>query len=494
MDEHYLAFDLGAESGRVFLGTLHDHGSLEINELHRFPNNMLKAGEHLYWDIPRLYEEILHGLKVSAANPYQLPISIGIDTWGVDFALLDKQGKLLRNPSAYRDKQRHDAMAPFLARISGERLFQLTGIQLIPINSVFQLYALVLEGNSQLTNAKDLLFIPDLFNYFLSGVKASEFTTATTSQLYNPLTGRWDAEIFTRLNVSGRIMQKIVSPGTILGNLTPDIARRIGLDEVTVVATASHDTAAAIAAVPARDKDFVYISSGTWSCMGIESPSPIINERTLKYNISNEGGACETFLHLKNIMGLWILQECKREWSAAREYTYSELIGLAENIGPFETIIDPDSPKFMNPPSMTLAITEYCRATGQPVPQDTGHFVYVILQSLALAYRYVLEQLAEINERAINRIHIIGGGSQDQLLCQLTTDITGLPVYAGPAEATATGNILVQAMAFNRVSSLEELREIVRRSFRLNQYNPRNFPNRESLYRHFADLKKQKNV
>jgi rhamnulokinase len=491
MVEHYLAFDLGAESGRAFLGALDDNGSLKISELHVFPNGMVNVRDSLHWDTRKLYEEMLNGMRICAGNHTKSPASIGIDTWGVDFALLDAQGILTGEPFAYRDRRHQKAMEEFLSKMPSGRLYQLTGIQLLPINSVFQLYAMALEQSSQLMSATDLLFIPDLFNYFFTGIKKSEFTIATTSQLYNPVTAGWDAEIFEHLGIAGDIMQEIVPPGTTLGNLAENIVLQTGLDRVPVVATASHDTAAAIAAVPATGKNFAYISSGTWSCMGIESPTPVIDEKTLKYNITNEGGVCGTFRLLKNIMGLWLLQECKREWSADREYTYSDLIDMAEKSVPLGAIIDPDRPQFLNPASMILAIREFCQTTEQPIPQEIGQFVQTILQSLALAYRYVLEQLSEISSQEITQIHIIGGGSQNHLLCQLTADITGLPVYAGPVEATAIGNILVQAMASGRISSLEELRKVVRQSFRLNLYEPQHTADWDETYERFVRLKQK---
>jgi rhamnulokinase len=380
-------------------------------------------------------------------------------------------------------------MVEFLAEMPGERLYRLTGIQLLPINSVFQLHALALEQSPQLRDAADLLFIPDLFNYFFTGIKKAEFTVATTSQLYNPLTASWDAEIFEYLGLSPEIMQEIVPPGTILGNLEEKIALQTGLNRVAVVATASHDTAAAVAAVPAVGENFAYISSGTWSCMGIESPKPVIDERTRKYNITNEGGVGGTFRLLKNITGLWLLQECKREWSADREYSYDDLIKMAGDSPPFGAVIDPDRPQFLKPTSMVSAIGEFCRTTGQPVPQGIGDFVQVILQSLALAYRYVLGQLSEIGSQRITRIHIVGGGSQNHRLCQLTADITGLPVYAGPVEATAIGNILVQAMTSGRIASLEELRRVVRQSFPVKRYEPQPSADWDESYERFLRLK-----
>lgn len=488
MVEHYLAFDLGAESGRAILGILDDAGRLQISELHRFPNGMINVLGNLHWDVLGQYQELLEGMRISAGQTSS-PVSIGVDTWGVDFALLDARGILIGAPFTYRDRRTDGAIEGFFSRMPKERLYQLTGIQFLPFNTLFQLYSMVRDKSPQLEIASDLLFIPDIFNYFLTGTKKSEFTFATTSQLYNPRTGSWDNEVFEQLGVSKDIMQEIVEPGTIVGELTENISVQTGLKEIPVVAVASHDTASAVAAVPASGENFVYISSGTWSLMGIESRTPIINEKTLEYNIANEGGVCGTFRVLKDIAGLWFLQECRKEWAKTREYSYSELIKMAENSAPCETVIDPDWPEFLNPPSMLLAIGEFCRMTGQPVPQDTGELVQIILHSLALAYRHTLQQLKEVSGRDIEQIHIIGGGSQNPLLCQFAADATGLPVYAGPAEATAIGNILVQAIAFGRISSLEELREVVRRSFSVRFYEPQRTFDWDERYERFLKLK-----
>ena len=490
MTEVYLAFDLGAESGRALLGTLDDAECLQIEEIRRFPNGMINVMGNLHWDILGLYREILEGLRLLATEYTSSPKSIGIDTWGVDFTLLDASGALIGAPFTYRDRRTKGAMKEFFLRIPKEKLYQLTGVQFMPFNTLFQLYSMVRDNSPQFEIATDLLFIPDIFNYYLTGIKNSEFTLATTSQLYNPRTESWEDEIFAQLGISQDMMQEIVQPGKIIGEITNNVRAQTGLKGIPTVAVASHDTGSAVAAVPALGKNFAYISCGTWSLMGIESPVPIINEKTLKYNFTNEGGVCRTFRILKNIAGLWVLQQCRKEWAKTREYSYDELVEMAQNVVPCSSIIDQDRPEFFNPPNMPLTIENFCRRTGQKVPHDIAQYVHVVLQSLALAHRYTLEQIEEISAIGIDKIYIIGGGSQNPLLCQFTADATGLPVYAGPAEATAIGNILVQAMAFGRVSSIEQLREIVRRSFSLFLYKPQHTSEWDEKYERFAKIKK----
>jgi len=486
MTEYYLAFDLGAESGRAILGRLDDTGRLQLSHLHRFPNRMINVLGNLHWDVLGLYAEMLEGMRICATSYTPSPMSIGVDTWGVDFALFDAQGVLIGAPFAYRDRRTQGAREELFSKIPRERLYQLTGIQFLPTNTIFQLYSMVRNKSPQLKIASDLLFMPDIFNYFFTGIKKTEFTFATTSQLYNPRTGCWESEIFKQLTVPESIMQEIVQPGTIIGELNENASTQTGLKGIPVIAVASHDTGSAVAAVPALGKNFAYISSGTWSLMGIESQSPIIDE---KYNFANEGGVRGTFRVLKNITGLWLLHQCRKEWVGTREYSYAELIKMAENANPFVSIIDPDRPEFSHPADMPQAIKEFCRRANQPVPQDIGQFVRIILESLALAYRYTLGKLQEISGRDIEQIHIVGGGAQNNLLCQFTANATGLPVYAGPVEATAIGNILVQAMAFGRISSLEELRETVRRSFGLKRYEPQHVLDWDGAYERFLKLK-----
>ena len=489
MGKRYLAFDLGAESGRVVLGELEERGHLRIVEIHRFVNGTVNVRGHLQWNIPDLYEELVKGIRLCAEAHTPSPTSIGIDTWGVDFALLDERGKLLELPFAYRDLGTQGAMEGFLKRLPRERIYELTGIQILPINTVFQLYAMTRERSPLMEAAADLLFIPDLFHYLFTGVKNSEFTFATTSQLYNPRTREWDPEIFAHLGVSRDLMQDIVQPGTILGETTETLRGKTGLMRTPVVAVATHDTGSAVAALPVSGEDFAYISSGTWSLVGIESPDPIITDKAFQYNLTNEGGVGKTFRVLKNITGLWLLRECRKAWPDTRNGSYEELVKRAEGSPPFTAILDPDRAEFLNPPDMPAAIQTFLKNTRQANPQDTGRMVRMILEGLALAYRQALEQVTETSGRDIKQIHIIGGGSQNRLLCQLTADATGLPVYAGPVEATAIGNILVQAMASGIIQNLKELRKVVRESFAVTLYKPSPTADWGKAYNDFLKLK-----
>jgi len=488
MMEQYLAIDLGASGGRVILGEL-ENKKLRLNPIHSFPNEMVNILGHLHWDVIGIYQEVLEGLRICASKHTSSPISLSVDTWGLDFGLLDAKGGLIGAPYSYRDKRTQGVMAKFHKKISPERLHQLTGLEARPIYTLFQLYSLVLSRSPQLKIVSALLFMPDLFNYFLTGVKKTEFTIASGSQLYNPTTGDWDDEIFQHLGLPKSLMLEIVPDGTIIGNLTEHITSQTGMESIPVVAGATHDTSNAVAAVPTLSENFAYISLGTWSLMGIEAKRPIINEKTFKYKIANQGGAGGTFMVLKNLTGLWLLQECRWEWAKTKDYSYTELVKMAENTAPAGIVIDPDYPDFLKPDSMTAAIANFCQQTGQPCPKDIGQFVRVILESLALAYRYTLEQLEDVRGKKIGQIDIVGGGSQNALLCQFAADATGLPVYAGPVEATAIGNVLIQAKAFGKIKSHEELREVVRQSFPLTSYQP--IPNSywERAFEKFKEVK-----
>jgi len=489
--EQYLAIDLGAGSGRIILGELENHKYLKINQIHAFPNEIINILGHRHWDILGIYQEVLEGLRICASKHMGSPISLSVDTWGLDFGLLDAKGGLIGTPYSYRDKRTQGVMEKFHKKISPERLHQLTGLEARPIYTLFQLYSLVLSRSPQLKIASALLFMPDIFNYFLTGVKKTEFTIASGSQLYNPTTGDWDDEIFQHLGLPKSLMSGIVPDGAIIGNLTEHITSQTGMESISVVAGATHDTSNAVAAVPTAQENFAYISSGTWSLMGIEARKPIINEKTFKYKIANQGGAGGTFMVVKNITGLWLLQECRREWAKTKDYSYAELVTMAENTAPAGIVIDPDYPDFLKPDSMMAAIANFCQQTGQPCPEDIGQFVRVILESLALTYRYTLEQLEDVRGRRIEQINIVGGGSQNASLCQFAADATGLPVYAGPVEATAIGNILIQAKAFGKIASQEELRKIVRDSFRVNCYQPKPSPYWEKTYELFKKLKQK---
>jgi rhamnulokinase len=468
---HFLAFDLGAESGRAVLGTL-DGPKLSVHEVRRFPNTPVSLAGHIHWNVYALFDEMKAAMKDAAAAIGGRPASLGVDAWGVDFGLLAKDGSLLGLPFCYRDHRNAGAMEEYFKLVPRPALYEATGIQFMPFNSLFQIYAMVRERSPLLDAAVDLLFMPDLFNFLLTGRKAAESTIASTSQLLDPRTRTWIPGLFQAMGLSKKILQDIVEPGTVLAPLTEAVAAETGLRHVPVVATASHDTAAAVAAVPAEGRNWAYISSGTWSLVGVEEPAPVISARSLEANFTNEGGVGGTIRFLKNVSGLWLIQGCRKSWSAGSAVTYEDLTRAAIEAPPFAALIDPDDPAFLNPPDMPEAIAAFCRRTGQKLPETKAALVRSLLESLALKYRQVVEQLGFVLGHPIEKIHVIGGGSRNELLCQLTADATGLPVVAGPAEATAIGNILVQAMAMGRVSSPAEMRRIIRHSFDLRAYAP----------------------
>jgi rhamnulokinase len=482
----FLALDLGAESGRAVLGTL-EGGRLHTRELRRFPNGMVRIRGHWHWNVFRLFEEIKAALRDCAAQGVKLD-GLAVDTWGVDFCLVASDGSILGLPYTYRDSRTVEAMAELGKRIAHDQLYQWTGIQHISVNSIYQLYAYVLEQSPLLGIARALLFMPDLFNYLLTGVKRTEFTFATTSQLYNPVRGDWEAELFALLGVPRDIMQEIVPPGTVLGPLSSDVAQEAGLGPIPVISTASHDTAAAVAAVPAEGEEWAYISSGTWSLMGVEKRAPLITEQSAALNLTNEGGVGGTFRVLKNITGLWLVQQCQRAWARERAYSYAELVQLAAAAPPCGALIDPGANAFMNPPDMPETIRQACRETGQEPPASVGPMTRCILESLALSYRAVLEELRQVYGRPIRTLHIVGGGAQNELLNQLTAEATGLPVVAGPVEAAAVGNLLVQALAVGELSSPAEIRDVVRASFPLQRYEPHGVEQWEEAYARFRAL------
>ncbi len=466
-----LAFDLGAESGRAVLGTL-DGGRLSVHEVRRFPNMPLPLAGHIHWNVYALLDEMKAAMRDAAASTGFRPDSLGVDTWGVDFGLLAKDGGLLGLPFCYRDHRNAGAMEDYFKLVPRSELYEATGIQFLPFNTLFQLYAMVRDRSPQLEAAADLLFMPDLFHYLLTGRKAAEFTIASTSQFLDPRTRNWIPGLFQAMGFSRRILQDIVEPGTVLGPLSDKIIGETGYRDVPVIATAGHDTASAVAAVPAEGGNWAYISSGTWSLVGVEEAAPVISPASLRANFTNEGGVGGTVRFLKNVTGLWLIQGCRRAWSADGAVSYEELAAAAGDAPHFAALIDPDDPGFLNPPDMPEAVAAYCRRTGQAVPPTRAAMVRAILESLALKYRFVLDQLREVLGHPIEKIHIIGGGARNVLLCQLTADATGLPVVAGPAEATAVGNILVQAMALGLVSSPAGMRRIIRESFPLESYRP----------------------
>lgn len=468
---HFLAFDLGAESGRAMLGRL-EQGRLELEELHRFLNQPVRLPDGLYWDSHRLFFEICEGLRIAGRERKLHLDGIGVDTWGVDFGLVDKVGRLVDNPRHYRDSRNNGMMDAVFSLLPKERVFELTGIQFMQFNSLYQLYAAQNSGTPAMNVAERLLFMPDLLSYWLCGIQRNERTIASTSQFYNPAERDWAYPLFHGLRLPGHLLGQIVDPGTLLAPLLDEVADASGLDEVPVFATAGHDTASAVAAVPATgDRPWCYISSGTWSLMGVELDAPLINDETLAMNFTNEVGAGGKIRLLKNIAGLWLVQECRRAWALeTREYSYTQLTGMAAQAPAFTAVLNPDA--FLEPGHMPERIAEYCRATGQAAPEQPGAMVRAILESLALRYRQVLEGLESVTHQPIEVIHIVGGGGKNTLLNQFVADATGRTVVAGPTEATAAGNVLVQAMGAGLTGSLEELRAIVRASFPLETYTP----------------------
>ncbi len=483
---HFLAIDLGAGSGRAILGTLKEHKIL-LEEIHRFPNDTVSSDGHLYWNTDKLFEEMLTSLKILVSKNIKIE-SIGIDTWGVDFALLDKDGKLLSQPHAYRDQMTNGAPEEFYNLISKEKVYQLTGIQTMQFNSLFQLYALKKTKPQLISNAAALLFIPDIFNYYFTGIKCSEFSFVSTSQLLNPVNHSWATELFITLGIEPSIMQKILLPGTVIGNIKPEITQTTGMKSIPVIAVASHDTGSAVAAVPADGDNWAYLSSGTWSLMGIESDKPILTDEAMKCNFTNEGGVDGTTRFLKNITGLWLLQESKRIWDKEKEYSYSELVKMAEEAKGFQSFIDPDAPDFFAPDDMTEAIQTYCKKTNQTVPCTVGEIARVIFESLALKYRFVMETIEQLTQKKINKLHIIGGGSQNELLCQFAANATGAEVIAGPVEATAIGNIVMQAKTLGHFKSLKEMRQVIGESFSVKSFNPEDQIQWEKAYQMFSNI------
>lgn len=468
---HFLAFDLGAESGRAVLGTLAG-GRLAVHEVRRFPNTPLPLAGHIHWNVYALFDEMKAAMRDAAAAIGRRPTSLGVDAWGVDFGLLARDGSLLGLPFCYRDHRNAGAMEEYFKIVPRPALYEATGIQFMPFNSLFQIYALVRERSPLLDAASDLLFMPDLFNFLLTGRKAAEATIASTSQCLDPRTKAWIPGLFQAMGLSKRILQDLVEPATVLGELTEPVTAATGLRHVPVVATAGHDTAAAVAAVPAEGGAWAYISSGTWSLVGVERREPLITEASREANFTNEIGLGGTIRFLKNVSGLWLVQGCRKAWSAEAPATYDDLTRAAMDAPPFAALIDPDDPSFLNPPDMPAAITAFCRRTKQSPPATKGAIVRSLLESLALKYRFVIEQLGQVLGRPIETVHVIGGGSRNALLCQLTADATGRPVVAGPAEATAIGNILVQALAMGRVGSPAEIRTVVRESFQPRTFAP----------------------
>ncbi|MCI5571119.1 MAG: rhamnulokinase [Prevotella sp.] len=470
MDKKYFfAVDLGATSGRTIVGTL-DDGKVILEELTRFDNNLIEANGHFYWDIYALYFEIIKGLK--AAKQRDLCItSIGIDTWGVDFVCVAEDGSVSQ-PIAYRDPHTFDAMDDYLENVmSREKVYDVTGIQFMNFNSIFQLYAMKRAGNSALKNAQKILFIPDALSYMLTGNMVCEYTIASTAQLLDPRTGQLDPRLLASIGLTQSKFGRMVNPGDLVGALTADVQKQTGYGAIPVIAVAGHDTGSAVAAVPAKNEKFAYLSSGTWSLMGIETKEAIINHISYERNFTNEGGIEGTTRFLKNICGMWLYERCRKEWTDAPK-SHPELIAEAMKQPAFQSIINPDDACFANPSSMIDAIQTYCKETNQHVPQGYAEICRCIFDSLALRYRQVFSYLTEMASFPIEVLHIIGGGSLNDNLNQFTANSCGVEVLAGPQEGTALGNIMVQAKAAGEVKDLWDMRKVIANSLNLKRFSP----------------------
>jgi len=485
--QSFLAFDLGATSGRTILGTI-EQGQLQMKELTRFSNQTLQIGDHIHWDINSLFEHLKTGLIAAKKEGAEIA-SIGIDTWGVDFVLLAEDGSILGMPYAYRDPYTIGMPEKYFKLIESEKVYQLTGIQVMNFNSLYQLFALSQTNNRLLQNAKTMLFLPDALAYMLTGNKVVEYTIASTSQILNPRTKNFENILLEKAGISPSILGEIVMPGHTIGTLKENLASETELGKINVIAVAGHDTASAVAAVPTTNKNFAYLSSGTWSLMGIEVDNPIINEETFDLNFTNEGGIEGTTRFLKNITGMWLLEQCLKDWKKEGiTYEYEKLVEMTASVPAFQSLIDPDHSSFANPNCMPSAIANYCKATKQAVPSTHAEFVRCIFESLSLKYNYVLRKLKKLAPFSIDILHVIGGGSKNPLLNQWTANATGITVIAGPSEATAIGNIMIQAKAAGYVNSLQDMRQIIKNSVQLDEFTPENSLVWKEAYQNFLNI------
>ncbi|MBO5070145.1 MAG: rhamnulokinase [Roseburia sp.] len=481
-----LAFDFGGGSGRAILGTLED-GKIRMEEVHRFSNDSVILNGTMYWDTLRHFFEIKQGiLKAKQKGGFE---SIGIDTWGVDFGLIDEHGSLLESAVHYRDDRTLGMQEAVFEAIPKERVYELTGVQFENFNTIFQLYSLVKNRPWLLERADKLLLTPDLFNYFLTGEKKAEYTMAATTQLLDAKNKVWSKEILEALHIPERILPEIIPSGTVVGSLKPEICEELGVEPAKVIAIAGRDTQSAIISVPTQEKDFIYISCGTWSLFGTELEAPVIGEKSFACNISNEGGYGNTTTLLKNIIGLWLAQESRRQWMReGKEYSFGELEQMALRAEPFQSFIDPDAPEFVAAGNIPERIREFCRKTGQKVPETVDEIMCCINQSIALKYRYALEQIETCTGKHYPVIHMIGGGIQSKLLCQMTAGAAGRKVIAGPVEATALGNIAVQLMALGEIENAAQAREIIANSETTYEYIPQDTEKWDAAYKRFETI------
>jgi len=489
-----LAFDLGASSGRAVLGQLtrEQGGKLTVTDTHRFPNDPVRVHQHLHWDILRLLHEMKQALVQTRLQGYKQIASLGIDAWGVDFGLLGRQGELLGNPYHYRDAQTNGMLEEVDQSIPRSELFARTGIQFMAINTLYQLYALKEASSVLLEQAETLLLIPELLRYFLTGERRSEWTVASTSQLCNPYRRAWDRDLLARLGLPGQIFLDPQEPGTHAGTLLPSVCEEVGIASIPVIAVAEHDTASAVIAVPAVEADFAYLSCGTWSLIGTEIAQPVMSEQALALNITNEGGMNGTTRLLKNITGLWLLQECRRVWSnEGKQISYADESAHIAAARPLQCFINPDDPMFVNPSHMPQQIQQYCRQTDQCAPESVEDILRCIIDSLALQHRLVLERIEGLVQKRFAGLHMVGGGAQNVALCQCTANALGRAVWAGPQEGTAIGNLLVQCIALGELESVQQARRVVRNSFPIKTYQPENTDVWETAYAQFRRVTQQ---
>ena len=488
MTKRVLAFDFGASSGRAIIGCF-DGEKITLEEVHRFSNDPVSVGGTVYWDVLRLFYEIKQGIiKARMAGGFD---SIGIDTWGVDFGLIDTEGKLMENPIHYRDARTVGMVDEAFKTMPREKIYGITGIQFMELNTLFQLISLKKNRPWMLERADKMLFMPDLFAYMLTGKMCAEYSIASTSQIIDLKTKSWSKELLEAFGIKEDIFAPLVKPGTVLGMLTPEICEECGVDPVPVISVCGHDTQSAITSVPCEDGKFAFLSSGTWSLFGTELEKPIVNETSLNINITNEGGFDDTVGFLKNIIGLWLIQESRRQWQRQGEdYSYADLEKLALAAEPFKCFIDPDAPEFVPHGNIPKRVQEFCEKTGQYVPQTVGEIMRCIYESLAMKYKLTFEKLCECTERDYPVIHVIGGGTKDTLLCQLTANSCNRTVKAGPIEATVMGNVAVQLMSDNSVADISEARKIVANSSELKTYIPTDVDKWEEAYAYFLKIVK----